>query len=130
VGGPLQTIDEFVASFLAAWPTGDASPLGAFFTEDAVYRNGPLEPVSGRAAIVATIESLMAMGGNVSVDMVNIVADGSIVMTERIDYFEADGRAVTLPVMGVFEMKEGQIAAWRDYFDIGQFTAQWGQTPA
>jgi limonene-1,2-epoxide hydrolase len=26
--------------------------------------------------------------------------------------------------MGVFELKDGRIAAWRDYFDMQQFTSQ------
>jgi len=30
---------------------------------------------------------------------------------------------VELPVMGVFEIApDGRIAAWRDYFDMGQFS--------
>jgi limonene-1,2-epoxide hydrolase len=120
---PLETIGAFVDAFVAAWPTGDARSLGDFFTEDAVYRNGPLAPVAGRAAIVETLEGFMAMGGRVSVEMVHVVADGDVVMTERVDYFEANDRLVSLPVLGVFEMAGGRIAAWRDYFDLGQFVA-------
>ncbi|HWD53986.1 MAG TPA: limonene-1,2-epoxide hydrolase family protein [Acidimicrobiales bacterium] len=121
---PLGTIGAFVDAFVAAWPTGEAGSLGDFFTEDAVYQNGPLAPVAGRAAIVETLEALMAMGGRVSVDMVNVVAGGDVVMTERVDFFETNDRSVALPVFGVFEMTGGRIAAWRDYFDLGQFTAQ------
>jgi limonene-1,2-epoxide hydrolase len=30
-----------------------------------------------------------------------------------------------LPVMGVFEVNnDGKITAWRDYFDMNQFTSQ------
>ncbi len=121
---PLETIDAFVDAFVAAWPTGDARSLADFFTEDAVYRNGPLAPVAGRSAIVETLEALMATGGRVSVDMVHVVADGNVVMTERIDFLEANDRSVSLPVLGVFEVASGRIAAWRDYFDLGKFAAQ------
>lgn len=38
-------------------------------------------------------------------------------MTEHIDHFiHPEGTAVSLPVMGIFEVHEGQIIAWRDYF--------------
>jgi limonene-1,2-epoxide hydrolase len=121
---PLETIDAFVDAFVAAWPTGDARSLADFFTEDAVYRNGPLAPVAGRTAIVEALGALMAVGGRVSVDLVRVVADGNVVMTERVDIFEANDRSITLPVLGVFEMASGRIAAWRDYFDLGQFVAQ------
>jgi limonene-1,2-epoxide hydrolase len=121
---PLETIGAFVDAFVAAWPTGEAGSLGDFFTEDAVYHNGPLAPVAGRAAIVQTLEALMAIGGRVSVDMVHVVANGNVVMTERVDVLEANDRSVTLPVLGVFELAGGRIAAWRDYFDLDQFSAQ------
>jgi hypothetical protein len=30
-------------------------------------------------------------------------------------------RVIALPVVGVFEIDNGRIRAWRDYFDMGQF---------
>lgn len=98
--------------------------MGDFFTENAVYRNGPLDPVTGRTAIVATLETFMGMGGRVSVDMVHSLVDGPLVMTERVDYFVNGGHSIALPVFGVFELDGGRIAAWRDYFDLAQFTSQ------
>lgn len=98
--------------------------MAVFFTEDAVYRNGPLEAVSGRDAIVATLASFMTLGGRVSVEMVHALVDGNLVMTERVDFFESRGRSLELPVVGVFELNGEQIAAWRDYFDLNVFTTQ------
>lgn len=118
---PLETIGAFVDAFVAAWPTGDASGLAEFFTEDALYRNGPLDPVTGRTAILAALEGFMDVGGRVSVDMVHVVAVGELVMTERIDYLDVDGRSAALPVAGVFELEGPRIKAWRDYFDLAQF---------
>ena len=45
-------------------------------------------------------------------------------MTERVDRFCSPARVVELPVMGVFEVDDGLITAWRDYFDINQFMNQ------
>ncbi len=59
------------------------------------------------------------------VDIIHMLAEGAIVMTERVDHFTRDdGRTISLPVMGVIEVRNGVIAAWRDYFDLGQFTSQ------
>ena len=33
-------------------------------------------------------------------------------------------RSIELPVMGTFEVVDGRIAAWRDYFDLNQFMSQ------
>ncbi|MDP1670610.1 MAG: limonene-1,2-epoxide hydrolase family protein, partial [Alphaproteobacteria bacterium] len=51
-------------------------------------------------------------------------ASGGVVMTERTDKFLMNGQWLELPVMGVFEIKDGKIAKWRDYFDLGQFQTQ------
>lgn len=112
-----------MAVFIAAWDARDPAALGAFFAENAVYHNGPLEPVAGREAIEATLAGFMAMGGRVDVDVVNLLADESIVMTERVDHFIRPERTVSLPVMGIFEIREGLITAWRDYFDLNQFAS-------
>jgi limonene-1,2-epoxide hydrolase len=121
---PVETVREFIAVFIAAWPHGDATPLGQFFSEDAIYHNVPMEPVHGREAIVATFADFMRMGGQVSVDITHIVAEGPIVMTERVDYFIGAGTSISLPLMGIIEVDDGAITGWRDYFDLSQLTPQ------
>jgi limonene-1,2-epoxide hydrolase len=118
-------VRDFIAAFMKAWPTADPAPLGSFFSEDAVYHNIPLKPAEGRSAIVSTFGEFMKMGGEVDVDIIHLVAEGPIVMTERVDHFtKDDGTTISLPVMGVIEVRHGLIAAWRDYFDLSQFTTQ------
>ena len=120
---PTQVVQGFVEAFVAAWPAGDAPTVAAFFADGASYHNGPLEPVHGRAAIQAALAEFMAMGGDVTVDMLNLLSDDRVVMTERIDHFVMGGKAFSLPVMGIFEIADGKITAWRDYFDLGQFSS-------
>jgi limonene-1,2-epoxide hydrolase len=31
--------------------------------------------------------------------------------------------------MGTFEVRDGEIVAWRDYFDLNQFMSQMGPPP-
>ncbi|HVV77207.1 MAG TPA: limonene-1,2-epoxide hydrolase family protein [Mycobacteriales bacterium] len=119
---PLQVVENFVVAFVDAWPKADSASVGAFFAEDALYCNGPLEPVRGRAAITGALAAFMAMGGQVTVDMRTVLANDQLVMTERVDHFVLDDKTFALPVMGVFEVEDGKIVAWRDYFDLGQFT--------
>jgi limonene-1,2-epoxide hydrolase len=46
------------------------------------------------------------------------------VMNERTDRFQMGDRWIEIPVAGVWELRDGQIALWRDYFDMGQFNEQ------
>jgi limonene-1,2-epoxide hydrolase len=51
-------------------------------------------------------------------------------MTERTDRFLINGQELALPVMGAFEIKDGKIAKWRDYFDLAQFQTQMAKISA
>jgi limonene-1,2-epoxide hydrolase len=117
-------VRDFMAAFKAAWPTGDGAALSRFFSEDAEYCNGPLEPIRGRAAIVADLARMMSLGGEVDVDLRHLLSDGGVVMTERVDYVKLGGKTSTLRIAGVFEVHEGVITGWRDYFDPKEFGAQ------
>jgi limonene-1,2-epoxide hydrolase len=122
---------DVVRSFCAAWSDNlGTSELAAFFTDDAVYHNIPLEPVTGREAIANTIASFIRPGApgieGIEFRVINIAADGAVVMTERVDVFKLGNKSFELPVMGVFEINDGKIKAWRDYFDMGQFTSRMG----
>ena len=67
----------------------------------------------------------MKVGGEVDVEMIHMMAEGPIVMTERVDHLtRADGTTASLPMMGVIEVHDGLVVAWRDYFDLSQFTSQ------
>ena len=58
--------------------------------------------------------------------VINIAANGPVVMTERVDVFRLPGKSFELQVMGTFEVRAGKINAWRDYFDQNQFTRRMG----
>ena len=42
-------------------------------------------------------------------------------MNERIDRFKMGERWIELPLAGVFEITNGKISLWRDYFDLPTF---------
>ena len=122
---------EVVRRFCAAWSDDvEALGLAAFFTDDAVYHNIPLEPVIGRERIAHTIASFLRSGPpgieSIEFHVIHIAANGPVVMTERVDVFKLPDKSFELPVMGTFEMRDGKIIAWRDYFDMGQFTHRMG----
>jgi limonene-1,2-epoxide hydrolase len=122
---------ELVRRFCAAWSDNvGPAELAAYFTDDAVYHNIPLAPVSGRQAIANTIASFIRPGPpgieRIEFRVINIAADGPVVMTERVDVFTLPGKSFELPVMGTFEVSDGKIKAWRDYFDMNQFSSRKG----
>jgi limonene-1,2-epoxide hydrolase len=115
---------DVVRRFCAAWADGDLDAIIAFFADDAVYHNIPVAPVTGRDAIRETIAGFTAGVDKLEFRVVNIAANGDVVLTERVDVFVTGGRSIELPVMGTFEVAGGRITAWRDYFDLNQFMSQ------
>ena len=119
-----ETPTDTVRRFCAAWSNLDVDAITAFFTDDAVYHNIPMSPVTGRDAIKSFIAGFAGGAETIDFRVHNIVADGSVVLTERVDVFVMPNGKVELPVMGTFELRDGKIAAWRDYFDMKQFMDQ------
>ena len=119
-----ETPIELVRRFCAVWSNVNPDEIAEFFTDDAVYHNIPMAPLTGRDAIKTFIAGFAGGAKQIDFRVNNIVADGDVVLTERVDVFELPNGKVELPVMGTFEVKDGKIAAWRDYFDMKQFMDQ------
>ena len=122
-----QPIDT-VRRFCEAWGTKDLDEIIGFFSDDAVYHNIPLAPVVGPDQIRATIEGFSGGVDQIVFRVDNIAADGGTVLTERHDIFTFANGEIDLPVMGTFEVRDGKITAWRDYFDMNQFMSQMPQS--
>jgi len=117
--------EVLVQEFCDAWAEGDHDKVVAFFTEDGVYHNIPVDPMVGHEAIRMMIDGFTA-GLKVKVFRIdNMISKGPMVVTERVDIFEKeDGSEVELPVLGIFEFEGDKIAKWREYFDLNQFMSQ------
>ena len=119
---------DVVRRFCDAWGKEDVATIVGFFTDDAVYHNIPQAPVTGREAIANLIDSFIRPGppGIESIEfrVINIAANGPVVMTERVDVFRVADKSFELQVMGTFTITDGKINAWRDYFDMNQFTSR------
>ncbi|HEY2664625.1 MAG TPA: limonene-1,2-epoxide hydrolase family protein [Candidatus Binataceae bacterium] len=116
--------EKIVNDFCKAWTRRNIDEIIKFFTDDAVYHNIPMESVKGTAAIKAAINTFLPGSQSVEFRVRNTTSNGNVVMNERVDVFEMGGKHVEVPVAGVFEIRGGKIAAWRDYFDLATFTKQ------
>jgi limonene-1,2-epoxide hydrolase len=96
----------------------------AYFTDDAIYHNIPVEPAVGPEAIKAVFAMFTTGVERIEFRVLNIVGEGDTVLTERVDVFVLPNVTIELPVMGTFEVRDGKIAKWRDYFDLNQYMNQ------
>ena len=121
--GKEEEAERLVRAFCDVFDGRDTEVLRPYFTDDIVYHNIPLEPAVGIDATMAFIEGFFGMCDSMTIETVHLAVVGNVVLTERIDTFTMGQVVAPLPVMGTFEIRDGKISAWRDYFDLGQITA-------
>ena len=120
--GAEEDAERVVRDFCATFEKHDAEALRPFFTDDVVYHNIPMDPAVGVDDAVAFIAGFFAMCESMVIETTNLAVRGDVVLTERIDTFTVGEKVASLPVMGTFEIRDGKIGAWRDYFDLAQIT--------
>ena len=110
--------EEIVRAELEAWSTLNVNEIMAHFAVDAVWDDPSHGPIAGSPNIRRAVAGLVARMSAADMEIVHLLADATIVMTERIDRFTFDGRQVAASIAGVFEIEADKIVAWRDYFDM------------
>ena len=130
----MGTNEEIVRNFIAAWSRLDVDEIVAFFTPNGTYHNMMNKPVSGHDNLHKFIGGFIKDWTETNWDVLNIVSQGDIVMAERLDRTSLGAKSVDLPCCGVFELTDGKIRIWRDYFDLATYTravvAPAGMVPA
>ena len=112
---------KIVSEFLASWTTDDIDLMLTYFHDDAVYHNIPMAPAVGKDAIRELLAQFLLGMEDFRAVVHHQLASGDIVMQERTDSFVVDGQQRDLPICGVFELEDGRIKSWREYFDLSPF---------
>jgi limonene-1,2-epoxide hydrolase len=118
----MATPTEVVQEFCAAFATNDVDTIAGLLADDVVYHNVGMEPAVGKEASLASIKGFLDMSESLAFDIHRIAANGDTVLTERTDTFTINGVKAPIAVMGAFDLRDGLIVAWRDYFDMGLTT--------
>jgi|SRR6185312_9949092 len=117
-----------VTAFIATVEMFDLDGALAFLADDVEYDNVPMGKVFGVDQVRATLGPFVGRFEEIDWPVSHIAATGTTehgtVFTARVDRFRAGDTWLELPVCGVFEVRDGRIALWRDYFDLATFTNQ------
>jgi limonene-1,2-epoxide hydrolase len=122
-----QSASDVVTAFLDQCGRGKAAMVDAYrtyFTPLTVWENVGMSVTTGAEGALQWMEAAEAAAGapqniTFAAEILSIAASGNKVLTERIDHLiDGSGAAIEdVRVMGVFEVADGKITAWRDYFD-------------
>ena len=106
-----------VERFLFAVQNEDFDTADALLADDAKWQNVGLPTISGRQRIVKLLRSGEGRAG-FEVKFHRMAAEGTSVLTERTDVLVFKALRLQFWVCGVFEVRDGRITLWRDYFDF------------
>lgn len=110
-----------VEEMLEALKNGDTDGAVARLDDAVVWHNVGLPKVRGIRRVGKALEMLAKPGYGFDVTIHNIAADGDTVLTERTDVLIWRRLRVEFWVCGTFELRDGKVAVWRDYFDNVNF---------
>lgn len=113
--------EKTVRAFISAWPRLNVDEILEFFTDDGVYHNMPIAPVAGKQALRPFISAFLKDWTATDWDVLTLVSAGNTVIAERVDHIKMGDKSVDLPCCGVFELQNGKIKVWRDYFDMATY---------
>jgi limonene-1,2-epoxide hydrolase len=124
---------DVVTSFIAACERLDLDAAIDHLSDDVEYWNVPMPKVFGHDGVRGVLEPFLAPFDRIEWPVSHLVADGTAesgtVFTERVDRFGKGDLWLELPVAGLFLIRDGKIAVWRDYFDLNGFMTELAKLP-
>ncbi|MGI9124664.1 MAG: limonene-1,2-epoxide hydrolase family protein [Mycobacterium sp.] len=110
-----------VEVLLSSLQDQDIDGAGAVLDENLVYQNVGFPTIRGRARALKLFRAMEGRAG-FEVKIHRIAVNGSAVLTERTDVLAIGPVRLQFWVCGVFEVHNGRITLWRDYFDMWDVT--------
>ena len=119
-----MTPGETVDAFIAAIEDRDLDTALALVAEGCEYDNVPMGKVHGPDAIRQVLAPMLQAATTVEWVVHRRAAEGPFVFNERLDRFQMPFGWVEVAVAGVWEVHDGRITLWRDYFDEASYRRQ------
>ena len=114
--GAGDVVDEFIARIGRM----DLDGACELVTADVEYDNVPIGKNHGPEGIKDLLGPMVGAIDGLEFVVHRQVVEGDVVFNERTDRFVKDDLTIDLPVVGVFEVTDGKISLWRDYFDMAE----------
>lgn len=118
----MNSPEEIVTRFLHAMEQQDHDTVAELLAPDLRYTNVSLPTMKGGGRVAKLIRKTLREGRAFEVQLHSIASTGNTVLTERTDVLKIGPVHIGFWVCGTFEVENGRITVWRDYFDWLDFT--------
>ncbi|MDV7134260.1 limonene-1,2-epoxide hydrolase family protein [Williamsia muralis] len=113
---------EIARSFLELLALGDLGAAMELVHPDIDYTNVGVSTIRGKSRVAKLFKVMENPRAGFGVQFINVTTDGPVVLTERIDELTFGRFSMQFWVCGRFEIADGLITVWRDYFDFFDMT--------
>jgi limonene-1,2-epoxide hydrolase len=117
---PLETVNAFIQAI----ENRNVDAAIALVSDNCEYDNVPMGKVFGPEAISSMLKPMIEGCSEVAWPVHREAATENIVFNERTDKFHMPFGWLEMPVTGVWEVVDGKITLWRDYFDLQTYMKQ------
>jgi limonene-1,2-epoxide hydrolase len=115
--------EHAVERFLQLLAVGEIDAAVDVLGADVVYTNVSLPTIRGRERVRSLARATLGRpAAGFEVYLRGISSQGTTVLTERIDVLTYGPLRIQFWVCGRFDVEDGQIVGWRDYFDWLDFS--------
>ncbi len=112
---------EIVTRFISLLSSKDIDAAATMVSDDFEYDNVPVGKAFGAEGMRGVLTGFFAACEELEWVIVRQTSSGDstsgTVLNERDDRLKIHGQWRSLPLAGVFEIRDGKITLWRDYFD-------------
>jgi len=109
---------RIVTEFLQACEEKEFDKAWEYVTDDFYYRNNPFPATKTKTSSKKQLKVLVSSLKEFKIIIHHIAANGDVVLNERSDIFIGLFFHISLPVLGVFKLRDGKIYQWDDHFDF------------
>ncbi|GAB11306.1 hypothetical protein GOARA_067_00480 [Gordonia araii NBRC 100433] len=111
---PVELTTEFLRDLASGRIDGALAVVG----DDILYENVGFPAVRGKQLFSRVMRALNGRLVHFDAEILTAAADGDKVLNERIDLLSLGPLRLRFWVCGHFEIRDGRIVVWRDYFDF------------
>jgi len=116
---------DTVHAFLNAVTAFDYDAAMTLVSEGCQYQNMPMGKAVGPAGVRGVFEPFFSPTMENEFRILRELTNGNTVFTERLDRHRLATGWVQLPVAGVWEVENGLITVWREYFGAATILSKW-----
>ena len=119
---------QAVMTMLEKWHALDLEGAVNMFTEDGVFHSMMREPYKGRDVLRDFMGKLFGGMSELTLEIRSEGVSGNTVILERFDSWVYNGKPGSIPVVGVYDVEDGKIKEWREYYDYAALMGEMGIT--